>query len=475
MVEDFFMDKSKVGVLSITDPREEFYEQMLKSGVDMRELERMLHTELIKMLQDGGAEVIDGVKADSKEKALDIVSGLIKSGIESLVLCVPGWTYPSIGVVVGKTAEAHSIPILVLAPMALSGPTAVKGALDEVGIKSRAVYVSGAINDPKVVGELLAFVRAATAVSRLRGSTLGVIGGRSMGIYTGTVDPSQLQRIFGVDVEHLDQLEIVREAESVPREVIEQYLSWIEDNCNVVKDGEVVTDEKLERQVRSYVAAKKLVASRGFEFVGLKCQPELSDKFVNQCLTPTLLNDPYDAEGEKETTPCACEADINGALTMQILKLLTGGKPVYFGDILFWSRDQKLFTIANCGGASTWFTKRSPDPKENLKGVQLVPQVQGKAGGAAVHYIAEEGERVTWARLGRTRGEYRMIIVRARIVRSEAFEGMMKWPTISLGLECDPMEILEAYPSQHVQLVIGDLTKELAEFCRLLEVKTIIF
>ncbi|MGQ9721692.1 MAG: L-fucose/L-arabinose isomerase family protein [Candidatus Jordarchaeum sp.] len=469
------MDKPRVGVLTVTDPREEFYERMLKDGVDMRELERLLHTELIKLLQDGGAEVIDGVKADSKENALDIVSGLIKLGIESLILCVPGWTYPSIGVVVAKSAETHSVPVLMVAPMALSGPLALKGAFDDVGIKAKTIFISGAINNPEAVSEVLAFVKAATAVNRLRGSTMGVIGGRSMGMYTATTDPSQVQRIFGVDLEHVDQLELIREAENVPREVVQQYMKWLHENCKVVKDGVIVTEEKLEKQVRSYVAAKKLVASMGFDFVGLKCQPELSDRFVNQCLTPTFLNDPYDAEGLKDTTACACEADINGALTMQILKLLNLGKPVYFGDILFWNQDEKLFTVANCGGAGTWFVKRSSEPEENLRGIQLVPQVQGKAGGAAVYYVAEEGVPVTWARLSRAYGEYQMFIIRGRIVRSEAFEGALKWPTMSIAVEVDPNEILEFYSSQHIQLVIGDVSREILEFCRLLNIVSIIF
>ncbi|MEM3593110.1 MAG: hypothetical protein QXS27_00110, partial [Candidatus Jordarchaeaceae archaeon] len=90
-------------------------------------------------------------------------------------------------------------------------------------------------------------------------------------------------------------------------------------------------------------------------------------------------------------------------------------------------------------------------------------------------YIAEEGETVTWARLGRTQGEYHMIVIRGKIVRSEAFENMMKWPVISIGLECDPAQILEVYPSQHAQLVVGDVTKEITEFCRLLEIKTLNF
>lgn len=469
------MHRPSVGVLSIVDPREEFYQGMLKSGVDMKQLEEFLHTELIKLLEEKGAEAIDCGRVNSKKEALIAVSELVHRGGESLIMCIPGWTYPSIGVAAARQAQSHSIPVMVLAPMALSGPTAVKGALDEVGIKNRTLYISGAINSPQVASETMAFVRAASAINRLRGSTLGLIGGRSMGIYTATTDPSQIQRIFGVDVEHIDQVEIIREAEKVPPQVVKQYLEWINENCKVLKDGEVVTDETLEKQVRCYVAAKRLVASLELDFVGIKCQPELSDKYVNQCLTPTFLNDPYDAEGKKETTPCACEADLNGVLTMQILKLLSGGKPVYFGDILFWDREKRLFTIANCGGASTWYTKRSQNPKENLKGVELVPQVQGKAGGAAIHYIAEEGEPITWARLGRTQGEYRMIIIRGRIVRSEAFENMMKWPVVSIGLECDPAQILEVYPSQHAQLVVGDITKEITEFCRILEIKTLNF
>ncbi|MGI8779462.1 MAG: hypothetical protein ACR2L8_04725 [Solirubrobacteraceae bacterium] len=40
-----------------------------------------------------------------------------------------------------------------------------------------------------------------------------------------------------------------------------------------------------------------------------------------------LLNDPYDCNGPKQPTVCATEADAYAALTMQLLKYVSGGLP----------------------------------------------------------------------------------------------------------------------------------------------------
>jgi len=213
------------------------------------------------------------------------------------------------------------------------------------------------------------------------------------------------------------------------------------------------------------------VKEHGFSFMGLKCQTELSDNYVNQCLTPTFMNDPYDAEGTKDTTPCSCEADANSALTMQMLKMLSGGKPVFFGDLMLYDRNSKTMAAMNCGGASSWFATSSMNSADNLKEIQLLPHVQGKAGGAAVFYVASKvGEPITWARLARQNGEHKMFIIKGKVVRSKSFEGTMKWPTLIIEIERDPVELLKSYPSQHVQAVMGDYCKELRELCGILRI-----
>jgi L-fucose isomerase-like protein len=159
---------------------------------------------------------------------------------------------------------------------------------------------------------------------------------------------------------------------------------------------------------------------------------------------------------------------------MQILKMLSGGKPIFFGDLMLYDRATRTIAIMNCGGASTWFATASMNPTENLKEVQLVPHVQGKAGGAAVFYTASKvGEPVTWARLARQAGDYTMFIIKGKLVRSKNFEGTMKWPTLIVEIEKDPVELLKTYPSQHVQAAIGDYSRELKELCKILGINTV--
>ncbi len=51
------------------------------------------------------------------------------------------------------------------------------------------------------------------AARRLKGLTYCLIGGRSLGIDTTVIDPAQWMKQFGIDVDHVDQLELVRRAE----------------------------------------------------------------------------------------------------------------------------------------------------------------------------------------------------------------------------------------------------------------------
>ena len=47
-------------------------------------------------------------------------------------------------------------------------------------------------------------------MTSLNGQKYGLIGGRSLGMYSATVDMQDWQDKFGVDIEHCDQSEIVR-------------------------------------------------------------------------------------------------------------------------------------------------------------------------------------------------------------------------------------------------------------------------
>jgi L-fucose/D-arabinose isomerase len=314
-------------------------------------------------------------------------------------------------------------------------------------------------------------------VSALRGSTFGRIGGRPMGMYTAVANTDQWMRTFGVDVEEIDQWELVRRSDTVPDSRVRAGREWLERNAaGVHYDGGKLTPELLERQIRVYYAMRELIDEWNLDFSGIKGQPELTNHFCTMDVAEAFLNDPYDWEGEKPTHVCATESDMDAALTMQILKLLSD-MPVLFADVRHYHEDLGIWDLCNSGQHATWYAARSDDPLENLSRTHLYPEVFFfPAGGASVHHIAAPGE-MTFARLTRRGGRYRMHVLQGafeafdeattdRLAHASTFE----WPHAFTRFTAGADEFLQRYGSNHIHAIPGDHVAELREVCRLLDI-----
>ncbi len=173
---------------------------------------------------------------------------------------------------------------------------------------------------------------------------------------------------------------------------------------------------------------------------------------------------------------CATEGDMDGALTMQILKAISG-TPVLFADVRHYHADLGIWDLCNSGEHATWLAARSEDPAENLRHVHLYPEgFYFPAGGASVHHLAAAGE-FTFARLTRLDGRYRMHVLHGaleqfdaptneRLMRASTYE----WPHAFARLDTSPEEFLARYGSNHIHAVPGDRVAELSAVCRYLNV-----
>jgi L-fucose isomerase len=313
----------------------------------------------------------------------------------------------------------------------------------------------------------LAFGRAAGALEGLRGQTLGLFGGRSLGIVTAVADPAQWQRLFGVDIEIVDQLEIKLLAESLPAEEVQAQAGWLAARVAGVDYGGAFTSSAFERQVRSYLATRLLVERYGFDFVGVKCQPELSDGYVTQCVSHLLFNGRQDAAGDKEALVHACESDADGALTMQILHLLSDGRPAALMDVRWYDSTRDLWTLANCGAVPAAFFATPEDPS-GLSALRLRQHTFGLGGGGALAGTLPP-QPVTLARLCRRSGQYWMAILSGQVVPARE-EDVLRitpaFPKAFVRTGAGP-DFLQQFGSNHIHLVSGDYVAELAAFCRL--------
>ena len=460
---------SRIGIITFSDGRPPVHEELLSMNLQFQ-------NNLVKKLEEAGHEVIVADELPwTNETAVKAGKRMQLSDVDCTIFNYAIWAWPHFTVLAAQFVPPPYLCLSNINPgyPGLVGMLASSGALANIGIPYWRI--SGDIEDEKIWKKVTTFINAASCIKSLRGETFGCFGGRPMGMYTATVGADLWAKIFGVDVEHIDQWEIVRKAQTIPLEKVEKAFHWCEENVGkIIYDGKQLTPEILKKQIASYYAIKALCEEMHLDFCGIKGQPELTNNFCTMDIAEAFLNDPYDFDGPKEPIVCATEADMDAALTMEILKKLAQ-TPVLFADIRHWHDDYQILDLCNSGQHATYFAGASFNYQDNLSKVIFYPEsFYFPAGGAAVHHLAHPG-KVTLARLGRKNGCYWMAILTGEFVQFDdktnqdiMTRTQIEWPHVFCRLDTSIDKFIDKFPCNHIHAVYGDYVEELKMVCEIL-------
>jgi L-fucose isomerase len=462
---------ARIAVMSVSDGRPSVHR-------DLDEFVRGAEGRVAGALRSRGHDVL-AAEEPVRTNELAVATGrrLADARPDLTLVNIPVWAFPHFTVLAARETPGPLALFSNVDPKypGMVGMLAAGGALDQLGRVHERAW--GDVADDAVLDRLDALARAGAAVSGLRGSTFGRIGGRPMGMYTAVSSTDQWMTQFGVDVEEIDQFELVRRSDLVDGGVAARSRKWLEERVAAVHyDGDRLTPELLERQLRTYYALRELIDEHRLDFCGIKAQPELTDHYCTTDVAEAFCNDPYDWDGPKQSVVCSTEADMDAALTMRILASLTG-TPVLFADMRHYHADLDVWDLCNSGQHATWFAARADDAEENLRHVHLYPEdFYFPAGGASVHHLAAPGA-MTFARLTRRDRRYRMHVLRGAFERfdDDTNERLMRassyvWPHAFARLSAAADEILGRYGSNHIHAVPGEHVDELRAVCRYLDV-----
>ena len=459
------------GLLSFSDGRDRVHEMLIPDILEHEQaIIRLLEsTEKIKLYV--GQEIVHSAESARRE-----MRRLASFNLDGVIFNIPVFAFPNYVVI---AAQFSQVPILLLGPHdprypGLTGLLAVGGSLTQLGIKHERLWLD--LTDPSATEKILLFGTTAAAVSRLRGQVYGLVGGRSIGMYTGASPAELWTKDFGIDIDHVDQSEIIRLAKLISDDEVDTARSWLEENVKeIVYDPPHFTLEKLNFEIRCYIALKEIVSSYQFDFIGLKCHFDMSEYFSVQCLSAALMNDPYDWKGVKIPIPLACEADSDGALTMKILQMISG-QPASLLDLRFFDPGKSVYVMPNCGSAPTWFAARSDEPAENLSRVRIVSAIKKYAGGGAhLEFVFGEGE-VTMARLSRSSNGYKMLITNGETIKypiNKVMGAAANWPHAFVKIGLNPEKVIQKLEANHLHLVAGDYREELIRFCNMMDIEQV--
>ncbi|HID16051.1 MAG TPA: fucose isomerase [Candidatus Atribacteria bacterium] len=482
----------KLGIISFTDGRKRVYEKT-------KEICFRFQKKIAAYFKEKGHEVLEGNEIvwnwETAKKQAEYINNFSP---DIVVFNFSVWSFPDLTAQVAIRIDA---PILFIGNINPAYPGwvaffASAGTLDEIGIPyGRAL---GDIDDEKVQKKVEIFLkehdpkarkRGIEVAEKLYGTRYGEFDGPSMGMYTGHVDPSQWMEQFGIHVYHRGQLHLAELAKRIDESRVKKGLKWLESVAGEIKwDGKMLTpglDGTLARQIRLYLAIKDFVKEEGIDFLGLTGQLDFTE-WENYCtmdLPEALLNDIADwEEEEKKPIITATECDSNGALTMQILHLLSG-TPVLFADLRHYHKDLDLFDLVNSGQHAPWFAKRSGNYRENWKEITLYPASEFylKGGGASVAFYGAPADMVTYARIVRVEGQFVMHIFTGSFVElpKEKMEKLAKettyeWPHIFAKFDVDYENFADTFSANHIHATIGYYIPELIAVCESLGIKPIV-
>lgn len=471
------MRKTRVGVLTFSDGRKYIHEDLLETN---RRYQKLL---VAALESSGSVEVVPGkVIIWNNVTAREEGRRLGDAGVDLTIFNYAIWCYPHLTAIASAFAPGPYLLFSTLNPgePGMVGMLAAAGTLDQLGKKH--VRLWGDIRNNEVCAKVLSFVNAAGAIARLRGLTFGNFGGRPLGMYTAVANLDQWQREFGIDVESIEQGDIVRAGERTDAAKVDNALRWLEERVAEIRyDGEGLTPDKVKTQIRSYYGLRSIIDERNLDFIGIKAHGDLTDTYVTMDIAEAFLNDPYDWDGPHEPIIASTEADMDGALTMQIFKHLSG-QPVLFSDVRHYDADDDVWYFSNSGTHATFFAGRSMVPEENLKHVSFLAEASYyPAGGGSVHHFAAPGE-VTLARLARKEGRYWLSIVPGEIIEFDREKALSKgatvtpeWPIAFTRLRTPPEEFLSSFPCNHIHGVYGDYVDELRTVAELLDIPVRVF
>jgi len=479
------MKTSKIGMIMLGDGREDLSKVTNdKNWIVLGKWKQIIEDRL-KNIDDSHPEVVVGSKIiTSIQIAKEIGNELVEKNCNIIIVCYNVWNFPFFIWPFINTLGRNK-PLLSLSNNNGEYPgnvglLATDGALRQIGMRTHRII--GDIND-KTILRVFNWVRAAQAIANIRNEVFGLYGGHSMGMETGFFHLIPSIKTLGATCYQIDQLWIEKEMNKVENSIAEKGFKWFESLLGerIKYDGKLLTPEILKTQIKLYVAVSMINEENGFDFCGLKGQRELTEYICTADVPEMLLNDPYDWNGPKETMVCATEADANAAITMQLLKFISGGLPILFMDVRLYHPDRDLWDFCNSGNHASWYASRSFNPVENFKKVSFHPaEFFFKAGGASVEFDAAPGE-ITFARLGIWDNKIYMVIVKGKVLDlmpedRKRLNNMTTatWPHAHTKLNCEFNEFINLFPCNHIMGVAGDFIDSLIYLCEIADITPIV-
>ncbi len=300
----------------------------------------------------------------------------------------------------------------------------------------------------KDLGEFVAVCRV---VSGVRNARIGQVGTRPDAFWTCRFSEKALQGI-GVTVVTRDLSELIARVQKMEDE--DPRVKETVEDIGKMADRSNATNEQITKIAKLEIALKEYIEERKLDALAIQCWTSLQENLgISACTAMARLGE--------NGIPCACEADVPGALSMYMLRL-AADQPAALAD---WNNlhpdDPEVVNLWHCGVNPPSFAKDRPIIKVHdilasgtIPGEQTVGTLQAKM----------KNGPVTLARVAEGKGgEFKIYLGEGEVIDIPGTTyGAYGWSRVPGLKEIYPNVILRHFP-HHVafaQKHVGNILYE---------------
>ncbi len=287
----------------------------------------------------------------------------------------------------------------------------------------------------------------AVLLKRLHGARIGRIGEHPAGFHTCDYDETKLAELAGVSVEPIELETLFDTAGMIDETAVAETRAMVDEQVEALDE---VDSGELDKSLRLKGALDRIRTDGRYSAFAIRCWPETFTEYGGAVCGPVAMM------GERRV-PCACEADVYGALTDLILQEIAD-EPAFLVDLVDFDEADGTAVVWHCGQAPMSMADPMVAAKATIHSNRKMP---------LLYEFALKPGRVTLARISQARGRQSMVIAGAEMIeRPLAFSGtagVLKFDTPAAEVAA---RVMGAGLEHHLALVYGDHRNALRRLAR---------
>ena len=288
----------------------------------------------------------------------------------------------------------------------------------------------------------LASPEGAGLVDDLRGSRVGLVGTHPPGFDTCRYNAAWLARVAGIEVTEIALDTLFDKARALPDA---RAAAARADAERVLEGLESVDAAELDRSLRLKGALETLKTGERLDAFAVRCWPETFTQYGGAVCGPVSML------GETRV-PCACEADVYGAVTSLALQAVAD-QPVFLVDLVDIDVADGTGVVWHCGQAPVSMASPRTAPRAAIHTNRKMP---------LLFEFALKPGRVTFARLSQALGETKLVIAGGEMLDAPmAFTGTSGTVRFDAPAEQVLNGILGSGLEHHMAVAYGDHRRRL--------------